>query len=228
MSQAKALSNALPRSSASPNESALEDDDLPPLTGVFSSYSHRFSSVVRLVAEFSARNTGGETENTPPLELHHLPAYLSEQRARRPSAIRTDTVDTLATLVKESSVRDRGDAIGKDTAPPSPGVGVDAERGDFTYPPNSNSEAGATALSGLPRLSFTPASGEISPAQRKKQRIAEWSYLAAISWSFFLQGWNDGTVGPLLPVIQRDYGIGFAIAALLFVFNCVVCTGYTQ
>ncbi len=29
-------------------------------------------------------------------------------------------------------------------------------------------------------------------------------------------------LGPLLPVIQRDFGVGFAVVSLLFVSNCIV------
>ncbi|KAJ3755674.1 MFS general substrate transporter [Lentinula raphanica] len=32
--------------------------------------------------------------------------------------------------------------------------------------------------------------------------------------------WNDGSVGPLLPVIQSHYGVGFSVVSLLFVSNC--------
>ncbi|THV01924.1 MFS general substrate transporter [Dendrothele bispora CBS 962.96] len=34
-------------------------------------------------------------------------------------------------------------------------------------------------------------------------------------------GWNDGSVGPLLPRIQEVYNVGFTIVSLLFVFNFI-------
>ncbi|KAK0184619.1 MFS general substrate transporter [Armillaria mellea] len=43
---------------------------------------------------------------------------------------------------------------------------------------------------------------------------------AAVCWSFFLGGWNDGTTGPLIPTIQKSYHINFATVSLLFVFSC--------
>ncbi|KAF9269598.1 MFS general substrate transporter [Marasmius fiardii PR-910] len=46
-------------------------------------------------------------------------------------------------------------------------------------------------------------------------------HLAALYYCFFLEGWNDGTIGPLLPVLQRDYRVGFEIVSLLFVTNCI-------
>ncbi|KAF9482305.1 MFS general substrate transporter [Pholiota conissans] len=45
-------------------------------------------------------------------------------------------------------------------------------------------------------------------------------HFLALCWSVWLNGWNDGTLGPLLPRIQTDYRIGFAIVSLLFIGNC--------
>ncbi|KAJ3742478.1 MFS general substrate transporter [Lentinula detonsa] len=45
---------------------------------------------------------------------------------------------------------------------------------------------------------------------------------AALCWCFILEGWNDGSIGPLLPVIQAYYSVGFAVVSLLFVVNCCV------
>ncbi|KAH7920780.1 MFS general substrate transporter [Leucogyrophana mollusca] len=39
-------------------------------------------------------------------------------------------------------------------------------------------------------------------------------------WCFFLIGWNDGSLGPLLPRIQEVYKVGFVPVSLLFVFMC--------
>ncbi|KAL4261491.1 Major Facilitator Superfamily Transporter [Pleurotus pulmonarius] len=46
-------------------------------------------------------------------------------------------------------------------------------------------------------------------------------HFATLCWCLYLEGWNDGTTGPLLPVIQRDFGVGFAVVSLLFVSNCI-------
>ncbi|KAG2032525.1 major facilitator superfamily domain-containing protein, partial [Suillus americanus] len=37
----------------------------------------------------------------------------------------------------------------------------------------------------------------------------------------YLAGWNDGSTGPLLPRIQKVYGLNFTIVSLIFVFACV-------
>ncbi|OBZ67903.1 Bypass of stop codon protein 6 [Grifola frondosa] len=61
----------------------------------------------------------------------------------------------------------------------------------------------------------------ISPAQKAIYRWKSRMHFAALCYSFFLEGWNDGSTGPLLPTIQRFYGIGFAIVSLLFVFGTI-------
>ncbi|KAG8931617.1 hypothetical protein FRC02_002439 [Tulasnella sp. 418] len=53
----------------------------------------------------------------------------------------------------------------------------------------------------------------------RKDRI----YLAVLSWSLFVAGWSDGTLGPLLPRIQNHYHVGYTVVSLLFVTNCLCC-----
>ncbi|KAI0032855.1 MFS general substrate transporter [Vararia minispora EC-137] len=44
---------------------------------------------------------------------------------------------------------------------------------------------------------------------------------AALCWSLFMAGWNDGTTGPLLPRIREVYHVGFAVVSLIFIVNCI-------
>ncbi|TFY63546.1 hypothetical protein EVG20_g6271 [Dentipellis fragilis] len=44
---------------------------------------------------------------------------------------------------------------------------------------------------------------------------------AALCWTQFLAGWNDGSTGPLLPRIQVVYNVGFAVVSLIFLVNSV-------
>lgn len=41
----------------------------------------------------------------------------------------------------------------------------------------------------------------ISPAQRAKHRLNSRIYFAVLCYTSFLEGWNDGSLGPLLPRI---------------------------
>ncbi|KIY47903.1 MFS general substrate transporter [Fistulina hepatica ATCC 64428] len=105
---------------------------------------------------------------------------------RRPSAIRHDTQDTLATYkdpnVAASPIEplSRADTLTEDT---------------------------------LPTLSLPDAA-------TSKQRQTGNIHFMAVCWSLYLEGWNDGTLGPLLPVMESYFHIGYIIVALLFVVNC--------
>ena len=52
----------------------------------------------------------------------------------------------------------------------------------------------------------------VPPAERKRQRRKAMLCFTALCWSFFGQGWNDGSTGPLLPTIQRHYGVSWVSA----------------
>lgn len=45
----------------------------------------------------------------------------------------------------------------------------------------------------------------VTPAMRRREKIV----MAAMCWALFLAGWNDGSVGPLLPRIQENYHVRF-------------------
>ncbi|QRW19083.1 major facilitator superfamily transporter [Rhizoctonia solani] len=49
----------------------------------------------------------------------------------------------------------------------------------------------------------------------------EWAAIITCCGCMFMNGWNDATTGPLLPIIQSHYGIGFIVVSMLFVSNCV-------
>ncbi|KAI5118166.1 hypothetical protein M0805_005788 [Coniferiporia weirii] len=72
--------------------------------------------------------------------------------------------------------------------------------------------------------SFVMAMGsppEPSAEELKAQKFAELTGFIAVSFFMFLEGWNDGTSGPMLPAMQSHYHIGFTIVSLIFVANCV-------
>ncbi|KAF8323364.1 MFS general substrate transporter [Clavulina sp. PMI_390] len=41
--------------------------------------------------------------------------------------------------------------------------------------------------------------------------------------SLFLIGWNDGSTGPLIPVMQNYYHIDYIVVSMIFICNCVGC-----
>ncbi|TFK46868.1 MFS general substrate transporter [Heliocybe sulcata] len=76
---------------------------------------------------------------------------------------------------------------------------------------------------------LTPVPSAVTPSVRSAGEVEYsrryvrngWIQFAALCWCFFLEGWNDGTTGPLIPAIQAHYHIGFAVVSLIFVTNCI-------
>jgi len=70
-----------------------------------------------------------------------------------------------------------------------------------TFTPNE----GAFAVSSGNQSSQAEAHqfNAITPQMRRKEKVI----LAAMCFPLFLAGWNDGTIGPLLPRIQGVYGV---------------------
>ncbi|PVF93675.1 MFS general substrate transporter [Serendipita vermifera] len=52
------------------------------------------------------------------------------------------------------------------------------------------------------------------------RRREKW-VIGAMCFALFLAGWNDGTLGPLLPRIQQVYGVNFAVVSVLFISACI-------
>ncbi|KAJ7108818.1 major facilitator superfamily domain-containing protein [Mycena epipterygia] len=71
-------------------------------------------------------------------------------------------------------------------------------------------------------------SSDKSPAPsstHKHHRVRARIQLVTLCWTLFVAGWNDGSLGPLIPRIQQVYHIGYTIVSLLFVFQCVGSLG---
>ncbi|KAJ6483841.1 major facilitator superfamily domain-containing protein [Mycena vitilis] len=62
-----------------------------------------------------------------------------------------------------------------------------------------------------------PPTVEHSKAHRMQERIQ----LLTLCLTLFLAGWNDGSVGPLIPRIQAVYHVGYTVVSLIFVLQCV-------
>ncbi|KAH8110061.1 MFS general substrate transporter [Phellopilus nigrolimitatus] len=81
-------------------------------------------------------------------------------------------------------------------------------------------------LQTLPRSTVTsaplfPNPPSISAIDKKAARRKEHIAFGALLWAIFMEGWNDGTNGPLLPAMQHHYNIGFTVVSLIFVANCI-------
>ncbi|KAM5538630.1 hypothetical protein V8D89_007659 [Ganoderma adspersum] len=52
-------------------------------------------------------------------------------------------------------------------------------------------------------------------------RRKAWIQFAALCWSIFICGWNDGTTGPLIPRLQEVYRVPYSVVSLIFVAGCI-------
>ncbi|KAG1840110.1 MFS general substrate transporter [Suillus tomentosus] len=58
-------------------------------------------------------------------------------------------------------------------------------------------------------------------ARYRTQRTREKIQFVTLCLFNYLCGWNDGSNGPLLPRIQKVYGVGYAVVSLIFICACV-------
>ncbi|EJD53990.1 MFS general substrate transporter [Auricularia subglabra TFB-10046 SS5] len=58
-----------------------------------------------------------------------------------------------------------------------------------------------------------------APIQTAAQLRTERIRFAVLTFSFFLVGWNDGSLGPLLPAIKQHYKVPFVSVSSLFIFT---------
>ncbi|KAK7463071.1 hypothetical protein VKT23_007657 [Stygiomarasmius scandens] len=139
------------------------------------------------------------TTLSPTSTLHHddlaVNAY-DKEHIKRPTTLRTDTGDeSLTATLRDESTSDDGNSPKEKMI------------NDPTTP---------TTTEAAPSLTL-----ENVENTENKTSPREWLYFGALLWSFLLLGWNDGSIGPLLPRIQGAYNVGYTIVSLLFVVNFI-------
>ncbi|KAG8996986.1 hypothetical protein FRB90_012600 [Tulasnella sp. 427] len=86
----------------------------------------------------------------------------------------------------------------------------------------SISKGGLSVSASTNGMEAQPSSPPESDMSVRDERI----YLAALCYNLFVAGWNDATLGPLLPRIQEYYHVNYTVVSILFVVGCVgVITG---
>ncbi|KAH7099833.1 MFS general substrate transporter [Auriculariales sp. MPI-PUGE-AT-0066] len=85
--------------------------------------------------------------------------------------------------------------------------------------PASDGATEQLELSALSSRTDAPMSGLIVE-QTASQRRTELIRFCALLVEFFLIGWQDGSIGPLLPTIRAHFGLGFMQASTLFILQC--------
>ncbi|KAJ3728000.1 MFS general substrate transporter [Lentinula guzmanii] len=180
------------------DESALDDADASNISEIAIPKHLSASIVVASGTHTDTRRLSsvGQDSNYP-FDLRPFSASYLSERTRRPSVIRADsgaeTIATLASSLNDSSL-----------APPTRTQTYDS----------------TTAILSRARALQYEESPTINNQIARKQNRRSILHFAALCWCFALEGWNDGSVGPLLPVIQAYYSVGFSVVSLLFVSNC--------
>ncbi len=72
-----------------------------------------------------------------------------------------------------------------------------------TEPPTPVAEDVCKSIYTAPELPMVRAQPETTKRQKRYSLI----HFAALCWCFLLNGWNDGTTGPLLPSMQEYYHV---------------------
>ncbi|KAG1840112.1 MFS general substrate transporter [Suillus tomentosus] len=73
----------------------------------------------------------------------------------------------------------------------------------------------------IDKQDYDSESPSVLSARYRTQRTREKIQFVTLCWFVYLEGWNDGSNGPLLPRIQKVYGVGYAIVSLIFICACV-------
>ncbi|KAK7676661.1 hypothetical protein QCA50_020405 [Cerrena zonata] len=110
----------------------------------------------------------------------------------------TDTLPPKFYPLKDSKVQPHSTGVGTDSSEPIPLVEVHPTADSGTSP--------------APNQSSTLSAGH------------EWKtniHFVTLCFCLFLVGWNDGTVGPLLPKIQDVYHIGYTLVSVIFISNAM-------
>ncbi|KAG8694220.1 hypothetical protein FRC11_002366, partial [Ceratobasidium sp. 423] len=66
---------------------------------------------------------------------------------------------------------------------------------------------------------FPDDSSSVSESEESSRK--EWAAVTACGLCLFLSGWHDGSIGPLIPTIQKYYNLTFTVVSILFVSECL-------
>ncbi|KAG2050035.1 MFS general substrate transporter [Suillus hirtellus] len=80
---------------------------------------------------------------------------------------------------------------------------------------------GLSPVTPMDKQYYDSESPSVLSARYRTQRTREKIQFATLCWFVYLEGWNDGSNGPLLPRIQKVYGVGYAVVSLIFICACV-------
>ena len=85
---------------------------------------------------------------------------------------------------------------------PAKGTGVETPGIEL-----ENFELSSVPVSRVTTAPLVPDAPVLTDLELKKARRAEMIGFGALLWAMFMEGWNDGTNGPMLPKIESYYNV---------------------
>lgn len=87
------------------------------------------------------------------------------------------------------------------------------------YPDPESYELATRTNSRIVSIVSTAPSETPIVRDEKAERRTEYLCLLALLWPLFVEGWNDGTSGPLIPAMQRHYNVRHRLATSISCLN---------
>lgn len=132
--------------------------------------------------------------DTDSIDLPYLPAAKSQQNA---------SVDTLGKDIGAIGLSAIPSYLGENRPRRRSSVAAHATHTVVAIEPPTTAYSSA----GPSGMSIDDSQVEITAAQAAMNRRKSAVHFFALCYSMFLEGWNDGTVGPLLPTFQEYYHV---------------------
>ncbi|KAI0322850.1 MFS general substrate transporter [Amylostereum chailletii] len=104
--------------------------------------------------------------------------------------------------------------------PDVPEEEIEIEKGKIELPETAVSSAMPTPAPSLYYSDGVALTSAVNHRTSSQRRLGMLHFLA-LCFNFFLEGWNDGTTGPMLPTFQERYNLGFIVVSMVFVLNMV-------
>lgn len=200
----------------------------------------RQSNRLSVVAE--TRPTVGHEGSFDPKASLDLPSFHSpsvRRRSDRPSVasgVRPTNVEDLAnypSVVPSQLVTDHGrrrsevsTTVHISLEHPSQIHAPVFEEDVTTAPTSYNVTPAPSVHRDFDRLELDDTSSyQVPPTELSRQQQRAIVHFTAVCFAMFLNGWNDGTTGPLLPVMQSFYHLNFTLVSLIFVTNTIGYVG---
>jgi len=150
--------------------------------------------------DLSALSIGSERIRRRSVLERHVYKPMSQQVLHTPEAIELPELSPVSEYPGSISVPLTNRA--STSLHPGPDISLWSTRDDLEVASQTPASVASTAADAM--TSTLPL---ITASQRASYRRKSWLHLAPLYYCLFLEGWNDGSTGPMLPTIQRYYDV---------------------